>query len=482
MAERPTGTITFLFTDVQGSTQLWEQHAAWMEQAHRRHEAILRAAIAAHGGWAYKQIGDSFQAAFQTAPAALAAAIAAQQGLVAEAWDAPGPIPVRMGLHTGTVEERADGYFGPLLNRVHRLMSAGYGGQILLSATTYELVRDHLPPGVELLDLGERRLKDLIRPERVRQVRADGLPAEVPPLRTLDARPNNLPAQPNAFIGREAQIAAVAGLLHRPEVRLLTLTGPGGTGKTRLALQVAADLLDEFADGAWFVDLAPLTDPALVAGSIAEVFSLQESAARSAQDVLHDYLRGKTLLLVLDNFEQVRPAALLVDTLLRRAPHLKVLTTSRVPLHLYGEQEHAVPPLALPATQPLPPLERLTQYEAVRLFVERARTVREDFQVTNETAPAVAEICARLDGLPLAIELAAARVRLFAPEALLVRLGARLTMLTGGPRNLPARQQTLRATIEWSYNLLNPAEQQLFRRLAVFQGGRTLVVRHYGFE
>ncbi|HEX6608320.1 MAG TPA: AAA family ATPase, partial [Chloroflexia bacterium] len=325
-----------------------------------------------------------------------------------------------------------------------------------------------------LLDLEERRLKDLIRPERIWQVLVDGLPTDFPPLRTLDARPNNLPAQPNVFIGREAQIAAVIALLRRPDVRLLTLIGPGGTGKTRLALQVAAELLDEFADGVWFVDLAPLTDPALVAGSIAGVFSLQESAARSAQEVLHDYLSGKTLLLVLDNFEQVRPAASLVDTLLRRAPHLEVLITSRVPLHLYGEQEHTVPPLALPATLPLPPLERLTQYEAVRLFVERARTVREDFQVTNETAPAVAEICARLDGLPLAIELAAARVRLFAPEALLTRLGARLATLTGGPRNLPARQQTLRATIEWSYNLLSPGEQQLFRRLAVFQGGRTL--------
>jgi class 3 adenylate cyclase len=421
---RPTGTITFLFTDVEGSTQLWERYPAWMEQAHRRHEAILRTAIAAHGGWAYKQIGDSFQAAFQTAPAALAAAVAAQLALAAEGGDAPGPIRVRMGLHTGTIEERVDGYFGPLLNRVHRLMSAGHGGQILLTAPTYELVRDHLLSGVAVRDLGEHRLKDLIRSEQVWQVLSDGLLVDFPPLRTLDARPNNLPAQPNAFIGREAQIAAVAGLLRRPGVRLLTLTGPGGTGKTRLALQVAAELLDEFADGVWFVDLAPLTDPALVAGSIAGVLSLQESAARSAQEVLHDYLSAKTLLLVLDNFEQVRPAASLVDTLLRRAPHLKVLITSRVPLHLYGEQEHAVPPLALPATQPLPPLERLTQYEAVRLFVERARTVREDFQVTNETAPAVAEICARLDGLPLAIELAAARVRLFAPEALLARLGA----------------------------------------------------------
>jgi class 3 adenylate cyclase len=331
---RPAGTITFLFTDVQGSTQLWERHPAWMEQAHSRHEAILREAIAAHGGWAYKQIGDSFQAAFQTAPAALAAAVAAQLALAAEGWDAPGPIRVRMGLHTGTVEERADGYFGPLLNRVHRLMSAGHGGQILLTASTYELVRDHVPPGVELRDLGERRLKDLIRPEQVYQVVATGLPGTFPPLKTLDAHPNNLPAQPNAFIGRDAQIAAVARLLRRADVRLLTLTGPGGTGKTRLAVQVGADLLDEFPDGVWFVDLAPLVDPNLVLATIAQVLDVKEQGTTPILDTLRSFLCDKHLLLVLDNFEQVTTAAPGVGHLLAGAPGLKILVTSRALLRL----------------------------------------------------------------------------------------------------------------------------------------------------
>ncbi len=346
-------------------------------------------------------------------------------------------------------------------------MSAGHGGQILLTATTYELVRDHLPDGVALRDLGERRLKDLTRPEHVWQVAADGLPAEFPPLKTLDARPNNLPAQPNAFIGREAQIADVLALLRRPDVRLLTLTGPGGTGKTRLALQVAADLLDDFADGVWFVDLAPLSDPTLVIPTIAQVLGVKEQGARPLRDTLSDYLRGKQLLLVLDNFEQVVEAAPDVAALLAACPQLAVLVTSRIALRLRGEHEYAVPPLALPDPAHLPPPEGLSQYESVRLFIDRAVAVKADFAVTNANAPAVAEICARLDGLPLAIELAAARIRLLPPEALLARLGERLKLLTGGPRDLPARQQTLRAAIGWSYDLLDP-------------GGTTVVPPHGG--
>ena len=470
----PTGTITFLFTDVEASTARWEQHPAWMAAAHARHEAILRAAIAAHGGWAYKQIGDAFQAAFQTAPAACAAAVAAQRALAAEPWGAPGPLTVRMALHTGTAEERADDYVGPLLNRVARLMAAGHGGQILLTATTCELVRDHLDDGVALRDLGERRLKDLARPEHVWQVVADGLSAEFPPLKTLDARPNNLPAQPNAFIGREPRIADALALLRRADVRLLTLTGPGGTGKTRLALQIAADLLDDYPDGCWFVDLAPLTDPTLVIPTIAQVLGVKDQGARPLLDSLRDFLRAKHLLLVLDNFEQVVDAAPDVAALLVTSPQLAVLVTSRIALRLRGEHEYAVPPLALPDPHHLPPLDRLSQYEAVRLFIDRAVAVQADFAVTNATAPAVAEICVRLDGLPLAIELAAARTRLLPPEALLARLDQRLKLLTGGPRDLPARQQTLRAAIGWSYALLDLAAQQLFRRLAVFQGGCTL--------
>jgi predicted ATPase/class 3 adenylate cyclase len=481
MNTHPTGTVTFLFTDIEGSTERWERHAAWMAAAHARHEAILRDAIAAHGGWAYKQIGDAFQAAFQTAPAALAASVAAQQALAAEPWGEPGPLRVRMALHSGAAEERADDYVGPLLNRVARLMAAGHGGQILLTTATSELVRDHLPAGVELRDLGEQRLKDLIRPERVWQVVADVLPAEFPLLKTLDARPNNLPAQPNAFIGREAQVAAVKAQLRRPDVRLLTLTGPGGTGKTRLALQVAADLLDDFPDGVWFVNLAPIQDSALVLSTIAATVGVKEAGSVPLEQALLAALRSKRLLLLLDNCEQVVSAAPRIGALLAGIAGLRVLATSRAPLGLYGEHAALVPPLGLPpaASQPgwpaLGPLAAtLSQYEAVRLFIERACAVKPEFAVTNENAPAVAEICARLDGLPLAIELAAARVRVLSPDALLARLGSRLRLLNGGSIDRPARHQTLRAAIDWSYNLLAADEQQFFRRLAVFQGGWTL--------
>jgi predicted ATPase/class 3 adenylate cyclase len=487
MPDLPTGTVTFLFTDIEGSTKRWEQEPQAMQVALARHDAILRATIEAQEGHVFKTVGDAFCAGFADAHKGLTAALAAQRAVSGEDWDSlfhasNSALRVRMALHTGVVEQREGDYFGQPLNRVARLLSAGHGGQTLLSLGAYEMVRDNLPAGVQLLDLGEHRLKDLTRPERIFQLVATGLPSEFPPLKTLDNRPNNLPFERSPLIGRESEVASVVHILMRPNVGLLTLTGPGGTGKTRLALQAAAELVDDFEDGVFFVNLAPITDHNLVASTIAQTLGVKEAAGTPMIDTLQGYLRERQILLLLDNFEQVVEAAPQVGQLLAGCPKLKVLVTSRVPLRVRNEHEYAVPPLALPPmasagskdARPAQPVETLTQYEAVRLFIERAQAIKSDFEVNNDNAPAVAEICVRLDGLPLAIELAAARIRLLPPQAMLTRLQSRLKLLTGGARDLPARQQTLSNTIEWSYDLLEAGEKQLFRRLAVFQGGRTL--------
>ena len=469
----PTGTVTFLFTDIEGSTRLWEAHHAAMQQALAHHDAIMRDAIESNDGYLVKTTGDGAHAAFAIAADAIAACLAAQRALKAYDWGQLS-IKSRMALHSGAAEQRGGDYYGPALNRAARLTEAGHGGQILLSLATEELVRDNLPVDIALRDMGERRFKDLIRPERVFQVVAPDLPADFPPLKTLDARPNNLPAQTTPFIGREDAIRAVREQLSNAKVRLLTLSGVGGTGKTRLALHAAADMVDEFEHGVFFVPLAALSDPALVLQTIAQAFDVREAAGRQLKEQLKDHLREKQMLLVLDNFEQVIDAAPLITDLLAAAPRLKVLVTSREMLRLSGETDYPVPPLALPDLKQLPPLEHLTQYEAVALFIERAVAVKPAFTVTNENAPAVAEICYRLDGLPLAIELAAARVRVLPPQRMLVELSHRLRFLMGGARDLPARQQTLRGAIDWSHDLLTADEQKLFRRLAVFVGGCTL--------
>jgi predicted ATPase/class 3 adenylate cyclase len=474
MADQPTGTVTLLFTDIEGSTKLWEKSPRGMQVALTRHDALLWEAIEGHGGFVFKTVGDAFCAVFPTALGALEAALAAQRGLFVEAWgEEIGALKTRMALHTGTTHERDGDYFGPPVNRVARLLSAGHGGQVLLSSSTQELVRDHLPPQIHLRDLGERRLKDLSRPERVFQLTAPDLPSEFPPLRTLESRTNNLPLQATPLIGREREVEAACGLLRSSETRLLTLLGPGGTGKTRVGLQVAAELADDFEDGVFFVPIAAITDPALVAPTIARTLGLSEGA-QPPEELLEGYLRDRQTLLLLDNLEQVIEAAPVVERLLSSAANLKILATSRIPLGLYGEYEFPVPPLSLPDPDSLPPLEHLTEYEAIRLFVERARAVRPDFSLTEESGPAVVEICERLDGLPLAIELAAARIKLLPPRVLLDRLGNRLKLLTGGARNLPERQRTLRNAIEWSYELLEEGEKLLFRRLGVFSSGATL--------
>jgi predicted ATPase/class 3 adenylate cyclase len=468
----PTGTVTFLFTDVEGSTRLWEEQPEAMRTAIARHDAVLRRAVLAHGGHVVKTTGDGLHAAFATAGGALAACLDAQAVLQAGDWGAVGPLRVRMALHTGAAELRDGDYYGPALNRAARLLAAAHGGQVLLSQVTAALVRDDLPGGADLRDLGEQRLRDVPRPERISQLLAPVLPAEFPPLRTAGATHHNLPLPLTSFVGREHELAAVTEVLRTH--RLVTLTGPAGTGKTRLALQVAAAVLDEFADGVFVAALAPLSDPALVLSTIAQTLGVREAAGRPLLESLKDYLREKQLLLLLDNFEQVLAAAPLVSDLLASCRDLTVLVTSREVLHLAGEYDFPVPPLRLPEVTHLLTPERLSQYEAVRLFIARALAVKPDFAVTNENAPAVADICHRLDGLPLAIELAAARSRLFPPQALRTRLEHRLPLLTGGGRDLPARQQTLRNAIAWSYDLLDAAEQALFRRLAVFVGGCTV--------
>lgn len=468
----PTGTVTFLFTDIEGSTRLLTTLADRYPILLDAHANIIRSAVADHAGTVVETEGDAFFAVFRSALDAVAATADAQRKLAAAEWPDQLAVRVRMGIHSGEGRLGGTGYVGLDVHRAARIMGAGFGGQVLLSDATGALVAQSLPAEVTLRDLGEHRLKDLPAPERLWQLDIEGLEADFPALRTLEQRPNNLPLSINPLIGREKELAEIAELLKQR--RLLTLTGPGGSGKTRLALATARGLLTEYTDGAFFVSLEDALDRTTVAAAIGAALGVRESPDRDMEEGIRVYLRERELLLVLDNFERVLDAAPLVSDLLAHAPQLRVIATSRSQLHLSGEQDYQVPPLSIPDPRHLPPLAALSQYEAVALFIERANAVKPGFAVTNENAPAVAEICSRLDGLPLAIELAAAQARLLTPEAILSRLERRLPFLTGGARDLPDRQRTLRSTIDWSFELLETAERQLFARLSAFAGGWTI--------
>ena len=474
MPNLPTGTVTFLFTDIEGSTRLSQEYPDTWEGLRLRHHAILQAAIDANSGYTFQVIGDAFCAAFATAEDALRAAGQVQLDLHAEDWGVA-PVRVRIGIHTGKAEIQEKGdYTGyTVLSRVQRLMSAGHGGQTLISRTTQNLLQGDLPAGVVLQDMGERKLKDLIQPEHIYQVNFPNLQVEFPALKTLDAQLNNLPAQMTPFVGRDREIRAILALLRNPAVRLVTLTGPGGTGKTRLSIQVAAELLDEYEHGVWFVELDSITNPDLVLPVVAATLKVKELAGVSIEQALHDYLARQNLLLVIDNFEQVVSAAAAIGRLLAAAPQVKVCVSSREVLHLRAEHNYPVPPLGLPESRQNHTATVIAQYEAVALFLQHARAANPNFEINEENASSLAEICIRLDGLPLAIELAAARSRMFKPAIMLEKLKNSLGLLAGGSRDLPLRQQTIRNVIEWSYNLLENDEKALFVRLGIFKGGWT---------
>ncbi|HXN08627.1 MAG TPA: adenylate/guanylate cyclase domain-containing protein, partial [Candidatus Acidoferrales bacterium] len=465
----PTGTVTFLFSDIEGSTQRWEANRDGMDAAVKRHDAVMRAAIAQRNGYVFKTVGDAFCAAFSRVVDAAMAVIDAQRALATEDFSGVDGLRVRMALHVGEASERDGDYFGPTVNRVARLMSIGHGGQVLLSDAVYELVRTQLPADVSFADLGLRRLKDLTQPEQVWQLFAEGLGATFPPLNSLDARPNNLPIQATSLIGRERDLEDVKSLVGKHH--LVTLSGSGGVGKTRVALQVGADLIDRYPNGAWFADLAPIRDPKLVSSVVAKVLGISVREGRTVEEAITQRLKREQLLLILDNCEHVLAAvAELTDAILKIAPDVRLLATSRQALGIGGEVLHRLPSLAIPDNVVGLRTPDALQYGAIALFVDRAKAADTRFSLSDDTAPIVADICRRLDGIPLAIELAAARVKVLSIPNLAQRLNDRFKILIGGSRSALPRQKTLTALIDWSYDLLSPQEQTLFTRAAIFAG------------
>ncbi len=469
----PTGEVTFLFSDIEGSTQRWEAHYDAMKAAVARHEQLVSASIQRHGGHVFKTVGDAFCAAFQSAAEAVAAACDAQRLLAEEDFSSVGGLRVRMAVHTGRAEERSADFFGPTVNRVARLMSVAHGGQVLLSGITRQLVHSHLPRGATLVDLRVHRLKDLIEPEHVWQLNVAGLSVDFPSLRSLDVQPNNLQIQRTALIGRERDVEDVKVLLSQH--RLLTLLGSGGVGKTRLALQVGADLLDRYPDGVWFADLAPVGDAELVASVIAKAIGMPAQGGERLHEAIPQWLRRKRLLLILDSCEHVLvPLVSLADAILASAPDVRMLPTSRQPLGVDGEVVHRLASLAVPAVGADLRAADLLRFGAIELFADRAKAADPGFTLDDDTTPIVVEICRHLDGIPLAIELAAARVKVLSVSGLAQRLGDRFKILTNGSRTVLPRQKTLAALIDWSYDLLSLQEKNQFIRVSLFAGSFTL--------
>jgi predicted ATPase/class 3 adenylate cyclase len=469
----PTGTVTFVFTDIEGSTERWDRNRSAMQAAVRRHDELMRAAIAEHDGVVFKTIGDAFCAAFARPEDAVAAALEAQRNLAAGDFSAVDGLRVRAAIHTGTADERDGDYFGPAVNRVARLLAIGHGGQVLVSGVTSDLVQGALPSQTTLRDLGEHRLRDLSRPEYVYQLLAPELAAEFPPLRSLDVLPNNLPLQLTSFIGRETEIAEITALI--AEHRLVTIVGSGGVGKTRTSLQVAANLLDGSGDGVWFIELAPLGSADYIPSTVAQALGLTLPLEGDRIENLARALHRKHALLVFDNCEHlVEPAARVIAAILSGCPKVKILASSRQGLGVRGEETYRMPSLDVPreGEAGVDGMQTIRS-AAIALFVERARSADKKFTLTDENAPVIADICRRLDGIPLAIELAASRVKMFSAKQVLERLDERFRMLTGGSRDVLPRQQTLRALIDWSHDLLDNRERLLFRRLGIFVNGFT---------
>ncbi len=474
----PSGTVTFLFTDIEGSTKLSQEYPDEMPALLERHNDILNQAIQAHNGFVFQIVGDSYSAAFHNAMDAMQAVLDAQHALHTEAWS-PAPIKVRMGIHTGPAQlqdiSKGSHYSGyATLATTQRVMSAGHGGQILISKSVHELLVNHLPQNVQLIDMGEHHLKDVVQQQHLFQLQAADLPSEFPALKTQKIKNHNLPVKLTSFIGRQRELIEVQKKLN--EARLLTLIGPGGTGKTRLSIQLGGEQLALYPDGVWMIELAPLADPSLITQTIASVLGLRESPDRPLIDLVIDYLRAKTALIILDNCEHLIDAcARLAESLIQACANIKILASSREALGVSGETTYRVPSLGIPQDyRGLNDVGSLMDFESIQLFADRASAANPKFQLMKENASSVAQICRRLDGIPLALELAAARTRVLSVEQIAERLDDRFRLLTGGSRTALPRQQTLRALIDWSYDLLSDPEKALFRRLAVFVGGWTL--------